>query len=147
MLLHLPLDIYSVIVKYITPTEFQDMFVACDNNNIIQDYLKQYCIVKCKTIIANELVNWFEENNIKVQLLRECVKNVFGEKYYTNGKLHSENDEPAHIYTLFAIGHTFSLQVKVWYKNGLRHRDHGPAWVRSDGQFEYYQNGIMIQQL
>ncbi len=55
MLFAFPLDIYSVIVKYITPVEFQKLYVACNNNNnIIQEYLKQHCSIECEMIISDE---------------------------------------------------------------------------------------------
>ncbi len=142
MLFHLPLDIYSIIVKCLTPDEFQQLYIVCDDN-IIQTYLKQHCVIVCKTIIADELVKWFEQNNIKLELLREYVKtyetndwteNLMVEKYYTNGQLHSENDEPA------VIGQNKNRWIKTWFKHGLLHRDHGPAFVENRYNEEYRYN-------
>src|SRR5437762_1986503 len=47
-----------------------------------------------------------------------------GEKWYSNGELHRDFDEPAIIY--------YNL-YQIWYMNGLIHRDHNkPAMVYND---------------
>ena len=95
-------------------------------------------------------LKWFEQNGVKVQLLRECVKISSDEKYLTNGKLHSVNDEPAFIFTRFEMGGPFTvikINIRAWYQNGLQHRDNGPAVIRSDGQVMYFQHGKQIRSI
>ena len=141
MLYHLPLDIYSMIVQCLLPDEFQQLYIAC-NDNIIQKYLKQHCVIICKTIITDELVEWLERNGIKVQLLRECVKTPFEKKYFTNGNYHSINDEPAYFIQ------KNNYWCKMWYKHGILHRDNGPCYIHKTEtdlcRIEYWKNGQHI---
>jgi len=45
--------------------------------------------------------------------------------------LHSFDDEPALIFG-----------NKLWYKDGLAHRDnHNPVWIFNDGNYSFYKNG------
>lgn len=52
-----------------------------------------------------------------------------------NGRIHSENDQPAMI---------FPDGAKMWYKNGEIHRDNDlPAVILSDGTQEWYKVGLL----
>jgi hypothetical protein len=54
-------------------------------------------------------------------------------KYYKNGVLHRDEDEPAVIYP---------SGVLEYYKNGKLHRDNNkPAKIYNNGDKEYYKNG------
>lgn len=54
-------------------------------------------------------------------------------KWYLNGELHRDNDEPAHVRSKYHIWG----ELNVWYKNGCIHRDNDkPAYIRS------YENGF-----
>ena len=54
-------------------------------------------------------------------------------RYYKNGKLHRDGDEPAFI---------DSYGAEEYWKNGERHRDGDqPAYIWSDGYKEYWKNG------
>ena len=57
-------------------------------------------------------------------------------RYYKNGKLHSENDQPAVTYPTKST-HLFSGS-KAWYYNGKRHRDKGPAFLSECGTIKLY---------
>lgn len=61
---------------------------------------------------------------------------VFGDQFHYNKEhqLHSENDVPT---VRYGIG---SLR---WYKNGLLHRDNGPATIDYDGSCCWFQNGLL----
>jgi hypothetical protein len=50
-------------------------------------------------------------------------------KNYVDGKIHPINDEPAAIWT---------DGTKIWYKEGLWHRESGPALIHPDGHRSYY---------
>lgn len=59
----------------------------------------------------------------------ETVKKTRNKK----GELHSYNDEPALI----------TEKCKIWYKNGLKHRDGDkPAMVFDDGTNVWFKNGL-----
>lgn len=56
-------------------------------------------------------------------------------EWYCRGRLHRDNDKPARI--------TEGGKMEYWV-NGKRHRDLGPAIVRSNGFDSWYKNGICI---
>lgn len=37
--------------------------------------------------------------------------------------------------------------LKIWYKNGVKHRINGPAVIKPDGTEEYWENGKRIKTL
>lgn len=53
-----------------------------------------------------------------------------------NGLPHRDNDMPAIIYP---NGSCF------WFKNGIRHRDKGPASTYPNGQENWWNNGLFIK--
>jgi hypothetical protein len=53
------------------------------------------------------------------------------ERWYLNGELHRDEDEPA---VIFADG------ARIWYKNGEIHRVGAPAVIYEDGSEFWYQN-------
>ena len=66
--------------------------------------------------------------------------------YYKNNELHRDDDKPA----LIRYENNFSTVIREWYKEGLLHRDHGPARMR-DYEEEciyirhYYKNGEKVK--
>jgi hypothetical protein len=67
-----------------------------------------------------------------------CIKSSDGIYYYRCSKLHRD-DEPA--VTKFD-------GTKMWYKDGLLHRDNNlPAVIYPDGNIEYWLNGDRIDLL
>lgn len=54
---------------------------------------------------------------------------------YFNGMLHSFNDIPSLCY---------KNGTKFWHKNGLLHRENGPALILGNGYMVWYINGIKI---
>jgi hypothetical protein len=84
----------------------------------------------------NQVITYFEHNDIKVKKI--CY-------YNENKELHSEQNEPA--FTEFYDEWHLNY-LKEWYKNGILHRENGPARIKSDNNGkliieEYYQNGIL----
>ena len=57
-------------------------------------------------------------------------------EYYKYGVLHRDGDLPA---VITVRGH------KEYWKNGKRHRDHGPAIIRTNGVCSWYKNGVHIE--
>jgi hypothetical protein len=53
-----------------------------------------------------------------------CMRNV----YYKHGRIHRDNDEPAVV----------SENLKIYYKDGLRHREYGPAYISPLTEIWYY---------
>jgi len=72
-------------------------------------------IVKCKKVLSDEELEWFESKNIKVKLLEEYKIEQFNQVWYQNGKLHREDNLPAIIYP---------DGTQYWYQNGKCHREH-----------------------
>jgi hypothetical protein len=104
----LSLNVFHEIVSYIKPHEFKSLYLSLQN-----ELLKQ-CIVKCTWYIETKLMKWFQQNEIQLILYREMNDEVKGEiHWYTNGALHSENDEPALI-----CDHGFH----GWYKMGVMYK-------------------------
>jgi hypothetical protein len=84
----------------------------------------------------NQVITYFERNSSKVKKI--CY-------YNENKELHSEQNEPA--FTEFYDEWHLNY-LKEWYKNGILHRENGPARIKSDNNGkliieEYYQNGIL----
>ena len=79
----------------------------------------------------------------KVYWEEPCVSNIC---YYKNNELHRDDDKPA----LVKYENNFSTVIREWYKEGLLHRDHGPARM-CDYEEEciyirhYYKNGEKVK--
>lgn len=58
-------------------------------------------------------------------------------KWYKNGLLHRDGDEPAVI--------SFNGICKYWYKKGLLHRDGGEPAVILYNRKEWYTNNILVK--
>lgn len=124
-------------------------------------------------ILSDPCVHWFSTNGLPLRLWSHCVRINCGQlfrpfcfrktEHRTNGKLHSENDLPAEIWSDGAqvwyrhgkrhrdgdlpalVGS--SMGAQAWYQNGKLHRDGDrPAIVHSDGLLEWWRDGIRLQQ-
>lgn len=73
--------------------------------------------------ITEEHFENFEEKTENVNINgieHEKYSNSFGQEiYFLNGKIHKEDDSPAYI----------SQDTKIWYKNGIIHRQFKPAVI------------------
>ena len=83
----LPNDMLYEIVKYMTPHDFKSLFESI-NDETMKNNLKK-CTIICTTVIEDDFVNWFELNEIQIELLYYVVNYLFVTKSYLNGKLHS----------------------------------------------------------
>ncbi len=72
---------------------------------------------------------------------------IIGETWHKKGNKHRDGDLPAT--SMIAS----NLRIHKWYKDGVLHRDFGPAFVRyersfGDGPwghtFKYYQHGVLM---
>lgn len=71
---------------------------------------------------------------MKVKEYKVVVDDNLNEWWYNkDGQLHREDDKPAVICSRDG--------TEIWYKNGLRHRDNGPAFVRRNETQEWIKNG------
>lgn len=50
-----------------------------------------------------------------------------------HNKLHSHNDEPS-------VVRCEGMDL-MWHKNGVLHRDRGPAWIMDSGKTRYFIDG------
>lgn len=134
MLSFLPHDMLNETLCYLTATEFKTLYLSVDH--CTQNELKK-CTIKCKIIISDDLVKWFEDQNIKFELKKTILTDsLYSVKTLLNGKIHSFEDKPAYIKKYD------SLECKMWYKNGLLHRDNNlPAVVDFFGENRWYING------
>jgi hypothetical protein len=146
MLSFLPHDMFFEMISFLLPDEFQLMYLSV--NTQLQNEMKQQTFV-CKTVISNELIEWFQQNQINFQLKRchyeidfpnhDLPGYLSSSKYWlTNGLKHSENDEPA-VIEFYSFNKRI---VKYWYKNNVLHRDDDkPAVVSNSGYCSWFVNG------
>ena len=136
MLSSLPYDLLNRVMIFVEPKEIKVLY-ECSKDLIKEMMEETNFIVECKAIIPDEEREWFETNNIKVNLLKEYIVDNSGNQYWlTNGYRHSDNDLPAAIY---------SNGDQLWYKNGVLHRDNDlPASIYSDGKKRWYKNGELF---
>lgn len=65
-------------------------------------------------------------------------------KCYKNGLLHSYNDNPA----VYIENYAGTEVIMRWFKDGVLHRDNGPADYRSKGKVaDWYKDGTMVCQV
>jgi antitoxin component YwqK of YwqJK toxin-antitoxin module len=129
----LPYDIQYAILNFQEPTEIIALYES--SKDLIEEMIKHTnFIVKCKVVLSDKQIKWFESKNIKVKLLEEYKKDDHGNEYwYKNGKLHRDNDLPALIY---------KDGDKLWYKNDKLHRDNDlPSIILINGDKFWYKNG------
>jgi hypothetical protein len=62
MLVSLPHDMLFQIIQYLMPNEFQQLYLS------LQDEMLKQCLIECTVVVEDELVDWFELNNIKINL-------------------------------------------------------------------------------
>lgn len=125
-------DVQIVVFSYLSPEE---IIVLYDSYKTMIEELSIHkgFAVHCKYTVNDNVILWFQEKNIKLNLLKEYKKSNTLQQWYQNGKLHRDNDSPACIY---ADG------TQKWYQNGLIHRDNDlPVLVLSSGQQQWHQNG------
>jgi len=60
------------------------------------------------------------------------ISNDIGRFWFKDNKMHGEGDSPASIYY---------NDVVIWAKNGVKHRDNGPAMEFNTGVNKWYHNG------
>ena len=148
MLQHLPSDMLFVMTEYLSLHDYKKLYQS--TNQFIQSSLKQKSII-CSSVVDDdndELLQWFNENEIKVELLRQhIITPNYGEETYLNGKYHSFDDKPSHV---------IHEKMIAWHKNGDLHRENGPAMIipvylyrsRNVGDYKslfWYENGIHMK--
>ena len=138
MLTSLPYDMLFVMIPYLTPHEFQQLYLT------LQDEMLKQCVIQCTTVLDvldNELVEWFQCNHIKIIVQEHIVESLASTSWFRNGKLHRDYDLPAYIST--------NKKVQCWYQNGKLHRiNDKPASIVFYENFEYvhmkwFENGVL----
>jgi hypothetical protein len=93
-------------------------------------------------------VEWFAKRNLWVQLLvthtvaTQSSGEPWKERWYLNGKLHRDDDEPAMLRYPHIFSGIYLSGKQVWYKHGNCHRDGDePAEIYSDGTKKWYKDG------
>lgn len=91
-------------------------------------------------VLSDACVRWFHRCKRGLVLWTETIEPGLwcffgGVRRYCNGKLHSEDDQPA---VVRANG------TQEWYQNGKHHRDNDrPAIIRPNGTQLWYRNGLL----
>ena len=127
-------DVQIIILSFLCPDDIYSLFYSCD---LFQKMLQELSshkgfIVDCKMIIKDLTIDWFQKQNIKLNLF-VCQENFWGDfVWLKNGKWHRDHDLPAI---------TRRNGRQEWYLNGKLNRINDlPAVVYPDGRLEWYQN-------
>ena len=125
-------DVQIIVFSYLSPEE---IMVLYDSYKIMMDELSIHngFVVHYKHIVDDTVILWFQEKNIKLNLLKEYKKSNTLQQWYQNGQLHRDDDLPA------IVNANGSNQ---WYQNGKLHRDNDlPAIVWENGSKEWFRHG------
>jgi hypothetical protein len=110
-----PQDIQIVILSYFEP---KDIITLYNVNPFFLNDLKTYFAftIHCYKIVSDEIITWFQQHNIPLQLFKEYKINEDRSQqiWYLNGKIHRDDDLPAVIN---------SNGTQIWYQHGKTHRD------------------------
>ena len=162
MLASLPYDLLNRVMIFVEPKEIKVLY-ECSKDLIKEMMEETKFIVECKVIISDEQVEWFESNNIKVNLLEEYKVDNRGNQYwYKNGRKHRDDDLPAEI----SVGNQYWFKNgklyrdndlptaihlngdRFWHKNNNLHRDNDlPAVILSNGTQYWFKNGVKYRQI
>ena len=114
-------DVQKIIMEFLKPKDIKALYETCNDSKVMFEELTKHTnfIVVCNIIVSDNIIKWFELKNIKIKLLetfRKWVCNAhngdhegLSNRWYTNEKLHRDNDLPAVIY--------YDGEQK-WYKDG-----------------------------
>lgn len=154
-------DVLLEIISYLTPQDVISFYNSCCQFQTLLHLLSHHIgfVVECKEIVDNEIIKWFKQKNIKLQLLVLCdfFSFISEEKWYRNGVLHRDDDLPAIVTKYYqawycngvlhrdgdlpAYIHVNGVLLK-WYEHGKLHRDGDlPAYIHIDGEQMWYQHG------
>lgn len=158
-------DVQITILSYLEPNDIRILYSSCQQMLSELSNHKGF-VVHCKNIVKQEIIDWFHEKNIKLQLFEKYVLSPNGDYcYFLNGQLHRENDLPA-----LKIGLKFfwyqhdqlhrdndqpaciefddenktQIKLQCWCQHGELHRDNDlPARIWSDGVQMWFKNGLI----
>jgi hypothetical protein len=92
-------------------------------NNTVQPYNVE--------VFDDDSQNWYLNGDLRLMIAKSGTKRYCTKRYYKEGELHRDGDEPAIEY---------SDGTKYYYKEGLPHRDGDkPAIEWPDGTKYYYK--------
>jgi len=138
-------DVQIVILSYLRPKDIIMFGDSAEEHQTILDELSIHngFVVHCHEVVSQWVIDWFQEHNIQLKLMKEYVRieNSNGlyngyEKWFQNGELHRDNDLPAIIW---------EDGTQFWYQNGQRHRDNNlPAVISKCGNRIWYNHGRRI---
>ena len=128
-------DLEILILSYLEPHDIVSFYNSSNSNKNILQNLSQHpgFIIKCTAIIDDYYIDWFNQKNIKLDLIKEFKQSKNTCKWFENDELHRDNDLPAVIW---------SDGSKMWYKRGKPHRDNDLPAVHLKNDFKaWYKNG------
>jgi hypothetical protein len=126
MLSFLPYDMLFTIIQYLLPQEFQQLYLS------LQDEMLKQCVIECTVVVENELVKWFQFNNIKINLQERVITSIVSTSYYKNRLLHRDDDLPAFI--------SKDKTTQCWFQYGKFHRENDkPAYINFINDIDYVE--------
>lgn len=127
-------DVFIEIFSYLNPDDIIVFYSCCNEFQTILEQLSTHkgFVVQSKVILSQEIIDWFQNQNIKLKLLDEYCLMRDTHHWFRNGELHRDGDLPAKIYS------DGSCQ---WYRNGLLHRDNDLPAINNHIFQVWYQNG------
>ena len=129
-------DCKMEIVTYLKPKELMNFCIACDFGQGNSYLYSDQFVVQCTEFVSDDIIRWFQQKNIKLNLLKTYKIDRFGTQFwYRNNKKHRDNDLPAEIH---ADGSQY------WYQNGKYHRDNDmPSLIHATGRKVWFQNDLI----
>jgi antitoxin component YwqK of YwqJK toxin-antitoxin module len=151
-IIDLPSEILGIVFEFLKVNDLRQ-FTTC-NSDIMKKVKKNIFsqpsfVLSFKKDIESRVVEWMKINDIKHTLHKRKYKYIRDHctisVTFTNGIIHSDNDEPARI--IHYNGSMASIE-KQWYKNGELHRENDlPAilktneLIRNSNSQIWYKNG------
>ena len=127
-------DVQMIILSYLEPHEIMTMYGLFKT---MLDELSKHIgfIVNCSDIVSEQVIEWFQEHNIRLKLIETIKIDDKCQIWLLNGKRHRDNDLPAIVY---------KDGSKQWFWNGDRHRENDlPAIIIAgeDGAQYWFHKG------
>jgi hypothetical protein len=160
LLSDLPPDMTRSVCQFLGVKAGKIKCVNTEQKNLFEEIAKNTNLeLNADVILTDEQIEKFKSQGIKIKLL-ETHTDIDGvQKWYKNGKLHRDGDQPA-VITRPVNGDQYwyqdgkrhrdgdkpamillSIGSRGWYQNGKQHRDNGPSRTFADGTEFWYQNG------
>ena len=152
-IIDIPVESLALILNMLDDVcDIQHVFECLPESSAGESRMGDLCALnwvhQASRILTDNEVDWFAKRKLRVQLLvtRTVAIQSSGEpwkeRWYLNGKLHRDNDEPAMIRYPHLFSGIYLGGKQVWYKHGAKHRDNDlPAEMLSGGTKRWFMHG------